>query len=302
MALATPAIGLEQSFVGRWDLTITSGAAQYPSWLEVSREGDKYAGRFVGRGGSARPAEVEVTGGEIRFAPTRPARAKAEVRGDSYRGRLVGGRLEGDGVDNQGQPIRWVAARVERPAARAGQPRWGQPISLFNGRDLEGWDFRNPRGRECWSVADGVLVNIPPCPNIFTGRQFRDFKLRVEYNLDSGSNSGVYLRGRYEVQIADQGTRELDSHGVGAIYGFLTPSVKAAKPAGEWQTFDITLVGYHVTVVFNGRKIIDNREIDGVTGGALDSHEAEPGPIMLQGDHGRVRFRNILITPAEGAP
>ena len=154
-------------------------------------------------------------------------------------------------------------------------PRWGAPVSLFNGRDLKGWSFKNPRGSECWSVADGLLVNAPPCPNIFSEQKFRDFKVHVEYNLDAHSNSGIYLRGRYEVQIEDQGPRELDSHGVGAIYGFIAPAAKAAKNAGEWQAFDITLVGYRVTVVLNGTTIIDNREIDGITGGALDSSESE---------------------------
>ena len=290
------ATGPGEGFLGRWDLTVTSTSAEYPSWLEVSRADGKLMGRFVGRSGSVRPAEVQLVGEEIQFAPERPPRAKTQTA-ESYKGRLVAGKLEGTGADNQGNPVRWVGMKAVHRPAPPREPRWGTPVSLFNGRDLEGWTFKSSRGRECWFVEQGILVNKPPCPNIYSLQQFRDFKLHVEYNLDSGSNSGVYLRGRYEVQIADQGPRELDSHGVGAIYGFLAPTAKAAKKASEWQAFDITLIGYRVTVVFNGKTIIDNQEIDGITGGALNSNEAAPGPIMLQGDHGRVQFRNIVGTP-----
>jgi hypothetical protein len=238
---------------------------------------------MVGRSGSVRPVEVRRDGGELIFA--------------SYRGRVAGDRLEGTGTDRQGNPVKWVGVKVVRPPAPKGEPRWGRPITLFNGKDLTGWTFRTPRGKDCWVAENGVIVNRPPCPDLLTEQRFRDFKLHIEYNLDPKSNSGIYLRGRYEVQIADQGPRELDSHGVGGLYGFLAPKVKAAKPAGEWQAFDITLVGYHVTVKLNGTTIIENEEIPGITGAALDSRETEPGPIMLQGDHGRVQFRNITITP-----
>src|SRR6185436_5699163 len=107
-------------------------------------------------------------------------------------------------------------------------------------------------------------------------------------------NSGVYLRGRYEVQVLDSGD-ELAVGSLGGIYGFLEPSDAAAKKPGEWQTFDITLVGRMVTVVLNGTTIIANREIPGITGGALDSDEGSPGPILLQGDHTAIEYRNITI-------
>jgi hypothetical protein len=290
--------GAGDSYLGRWDLTVTSGARQYPSWLEVRRVDGKLEGRFVGRSGSVRPAEIRLEGEDLHVALQRPRNAKPEIRGESLRGRLVGGKLEGTGTDRDGKPVRWAGVKVERPPAPRGEPKWGAPVELFNGRDLSGWEFRDPRGRECWSVSGGAIVNSPPCPDIISTRRFRDFKLHVEYNLDAGSNSGVYLRGRYEVQIADSEGRDLGPQGSGAVYGFLTPTAPAAKKAGEWQTFDITLVGYHVTVVYNGRTVIDKQEIDGITGAALDSDEAAPGPIMLQGDHGRVQFRKIVVTPS----
>ena len=299
-AAACVAAGPEDGFLGRWDLTVTAGSKQYPSWLEISRaKRNKLTGRFVGRGGSVRPAQVELEGEEIRFAPEQQPPGKATSATESYKGRLVEGRLEGTGTSAQGDALEWEGTRVVRPRveARRRPPSWGTPVVLFNGADLEGWTFKDPHGRECWSALDGVLVNKPPCPNIISEKRFRDFKLHAEYNLDPHSNSGIYLRGRYEVQIEDQGPRELESHGLGAIYGFIAPSVKAGKKAGEWQAFDITLMGYHVTVVLNGWTIIDNQEIDGITGGALDSNEGTPGPIMLQGDHGKVQFRNIVVTP-----
>src|SRR5690606_34495972 len=111
-------------------------------------------------------------------------------------------------------------------------------------------------------------------------------------------NSGVYLRGRYEVQITDSQGMDPALDQLGAIYGFLMPVSMPAKAAGEWQSMEVTLTGRLVTVVLNGVTIICNQEIPGITGGAIDSHEGNPGPLMIQGDHGAVDFRNIVITPA----
>ena len=130
-----------------------------------------------------------------------------------------------------------------------------------------------------------------------TEAKFQDFQLHVEVMVPEGSNSGIYLRGRYEVQVQDDHGKEPHARGMGGIYGQVTPVENAALPAGEWQSFDITLVGRTVTVVLNGKTIIDGQEIPGITGGALDSREAEPGPIFLQGDHGRILYRNLVLTP-----
>jgi hypothetical protein len=135
--------------------------------------------------------------------------------------------------------------------------------------------------------------------NIITDGRYSDFKLHIEFRYPKGSNSGVYLRGRYEVQIEDLEGAEPPNDVIGGVYGFLAPSEQVVKGPGEWQTYDITLVGRLVTVVFNGKTVICNAEIPGITGGALDSREGEPGPIYLQGDHGPIEFRNIMITPAK---
>ena len=132
-----------------------------------------------------------------------------------------------------------------------------------------------------------------------TERKFTDFKLQAQFRYPRGSNSGIYLRGRYEVQIEDNHGEEPDSHKIGGIYGFLTPCTNAGKEPGEWQTVEVTLVGRTVTVVLNGERVIDRQAIPGITGGALECNEGEPGPIMLQGDHGSVEFRKLTLTPGD---
>jgi hypothetical protein len=175
---------------------------------------------------------------------------------------------------------------------------WGAPITLFNGRDFGGWTFDNPAKASSWVVEEGCLVNKSAGSNIATERSFQDFKLHIEVNCPSNANSGVYLRGRYEVQIEDDSIQEPPSHHMGAIYGFLAPVPEQPRRSGVWQTFDITLVGRLVTVVQNGQTIINQQEIPGITGGAINSHEESPGPIYLQGDHGGIAYRKIVLTPA----
>jgi len=120
----------------------------------------------------------------------------------------------------------------------------------------------------------------------------------VEFRYPPAGNSGVYLRGRYEVQIEDSPGPEPVIGGLGAVYGFIVPNENAARRPGEWQTYDIELVGRLLTVVLNGHTVISVQSIPGPTGGALDSDEGLPGPIFLQGDHGPIEYRNIVLTPA----
>ncbi|HEU4632350.1 MAG TPA: DUF1080 domain-containing protein, partial [Flavisolibacter sp.] len=168
------------------------------------------------------------------------------------------------------------------------------PVRLFNGKDLTGW---HAMGENQWKAENGILRSPKSGANIVTDKSFTDFKLHIEFRYPQGSNSGVYLRGRYEVQVMD--SKVVSPVDLGGVYGFIAPSELVAKAPGEWQSYDITLVGRMVTVVANGKKIICNQEIPGITGGALDSREGEPGPLLLQGDHGPIEFRNIVITPAK---
>ena len=147
-----------------------------------------------------------------------------------------------------------------------------------------------------WLADSGILRSPKSGANLVTDRLFTDFKLHIEFRYPKGSNSGVYLRGRYEVQIEDNYGEDALIDRFGSIYGFLTPNEMAVKKAGEWQSYDITLIGRTVTVVANGKTVICNQVIPGITGGAINSKEGEPGPIMIQGDHGPVAYRNIVIT------
>lgn len=281
--------------VGRWDLVVHGTAGDYPSWLEVRKSGRSLVGSFVGQFGSARPiSHVLVDKTRIQFLLP----PQFEPRSDEliFEGTLADGALRGATTDDKGKRVTWEGHRA--PALKRTQPpRWGEPVELFNGRDLVGWKARTSASPSGWAVRNGVLTNVKPGNDLVSERTFTDFKLHAEFRYPKGSNSGIYLRGRYEVQIEDDYGREPDSHGIGGVYGFLTPSVNAAKKTGEWQVMDITLRGRQVTVVFNGERIIDRQSIPGITGGALDSDEAKPGPIMLQGDHGQVEFRRVTLTP-----
>jgi hypothetical protein len=177
------------------------------------------------------------------------------------------------------------------------EPAWGEPIKIFNGKNLDGWKTQKPENQ--WVVENGVLKSPKSGSNLLTTQNFKDFKLHIEFRIPQGSNSGIYLRGRYELQIIDSKGQEPASILFAGIYGFVTPNQDAALPAGEWQTYDITLIGRRVSIVANGKKTITDAIIPGITGGAIDSNEGEPGPILLQGDHGPVEFRNIVITPAK---
>ena len=190
------------------------------------------------------------------------------------------------------------------PAPDLAKVKFGEPIQLFNGRDLTGWQTFGSKD-VAWKVVDGVLVNeavqLPgrhkSYANIRTTREFEDFNLKLEFKVPEDGNSGVYLRGIYEVQVANSFGRKNDPHNCGALYSRIMPSANVCKPPGEWQTYDITLVDRHLTVIQNGTKIIDNQPVLGCTGGALWSDESRPGPIYLQGDHTSVAYRNMVLRP-----
>jgi hypothetical protein len=284
------------AIVGRWDMTVHTSAGDHPSWLEVRQSGYRtLVGTFVGRTGSARPiSRVEFEGDRIQFTmPPQWERRQKDVR---FEGQLEGDSLHGETTDDTGARVTWTAKQA--PALkRERAPKWSEPIHLFNDRDLTGWKPRSEKTKSGWSARNGLLANGFAGADLVTEGKFTDFKLHAEFRYPRGSNSGIYLRGRYEVQIEDNYGQEPECHKLGAIYGFLTPSVNAARPAGEWQSVDVTLVGRVVSVLLNGERIIDRQTIPGITGGALDSDEGSPGPIMLQGDHGPIDFRRLILTP-----
>jgi hypothetical protein len=281
--------------VGRWDITITTPTGTAPSWIEIDSSGrEALVGHIVGIVGNVRPiSEIIVEGDSLRFAvPRQWEGGEGALR---VVGRLQGDRLVGRMTFPDNTTLNWQGVRAPR-LARAQPPVWGAPIRLLNKNDLNGWQPMGSSNQ--WVVSNGVLSSPKSGVNLRTSRTFGDFKLHIEFRYPKESNSGVYLRGRYEVQVEDDYGREPYSHRFSGIYGFVTPSEIVARPAGQWQTYDITLVGRQVTVVANGKMVICNQEIPGITGGAIDSNEGEPGPLYLQGDHGPIEYRNIILTPA----
>ncbi len=292
--LSAQSAGFADPVLGRWDLTVNGTDADYPSWLEIRlRRENQLMGRFVGRFGSVRHVtELGYENGQLRVAiPVQYEPGTADL---VFEGRMVDGELRGTTVDAEGNTLTWrgVPAPLLQPL---GDARPGPTIQLFNGRDLSGWSMRFDTRPGCWQVREGVLESTPPCVDLITDQEFNDFRLSVEFSYPESSNSGLYLRGRHEVQLQDTAGMALDALRMGAVYGFLTPYVDAALPPDQWQTMDITLRGRRISVVLNGQTVIDNQVIPGITGGALDSNEASPGPIMVQGDHGPIRFRRIEL-------
>jgi len=302
-AFAFPALaqnpGFADAVLGRWDITVQGAdGTNYPSWLEVRlRKETELMASFVGRFGSMRYAsKVEYANGQLIVVI--PAQYEAAPKELVFNGKLSGDSLGGTVVDENSKTITWTGKRA--PALTPAKAvTWGKTIQLFNGKDLTGWKQRNNNNPNCWSVSGGLMTNKTPCADIISEQKFTDFKAHIEFQVPANGNSGVYLRGRYEVQISDGYQQAIDSLRMGAVYGWLKPAMDAAKKPGEWQSLDITLVGRKVTVVFNGQTIIDNETIPGITGGALDSDEAAPGPLMLQGDHTKVMYRKVEITPAK---
>jgi hypothetical protein len=296
-AMTTPPLGAQtQGFLGRWNLTGTGTDANRVYWLEVTEQGGQLKGMFLNRSSSPLAlASIKVDNGTLVFQlpPGRDNKPGAEFRAKLEGAKLVGTTTDGD------RTINWVGVRPPKwPAADANAKQaYGTPVALFDGKSLDAFLPHTGDTIQNWAVADGIATNTPPSSNLLSKEKFKDFRIQAEYKLGPESNSGIYLRGRYELQVLDDFGKPVDTHGHMAIYGWTAPRVNASKPGGEWQTMEAVLVGNRVSVTLNGQKVHDNAEIQAITGGALDADEAAPGPIMIQGDHAKVWFRKIVITP-----
>jgi hypothetical protein len=271
---------------GRWDLVV--GPEKFPSWVEIQGA----ESRFVGRVGSARKIEsLQIDGDSVTWQLPK----QYENRSDDlvFKGRLEGDELVGTTLLDSGLQADWRGKRApELPANPS--PSWSEGRSLI-GETLSNWSLRTPEWQSQWRIVDGMLYNDGVGSDLVSADKFGDFRLVAEYKYPPNSNSGIYLRGRYELQILDDFGHAPAVGTSGAIYGFIAPSKNAVKPADEWNIAEITLLGRFVTVVLNGETVVDGVEIPGITGGALDSDEGTPGPIFLQGDHGPVVFRRLEI-------
>ena len=318
----TQAQDAAEPFMGRWALHLPGGAG----WLNVHDGMGYLDAELLWYGGSVLPVSgIHVTDGILTVTRlSRVVRQRDDDTGKATRTHTLTNRLElhhedgvlrgtaispnRDGIGQSTTHFTGTSIADLPPAPDLSAVKYGEPIILFNGTDLSGWSLVNPDRENGWTVENGVLINNPVQPddghyisygNLRTDDTYEDFRLTLQVNIPEGSNSGVYLRGIYEIQVMDSYGRALDSHHMGALYSRIAPSSAAEKPAGEWQGMDISLVDRHVTVVLNGTKIIDNQPALGVTGGALTADEFSPGPIYLQGDHGRVLYRDIVLIPVE---
>ena len=284
-------------FLGRWDLTVKAPDREYPGWLEITLKDGQLHGLMVGQWNHAEPVlQIDVKGSTLTFISPQDEWDRKDNM--PFEGKLAGGHLSGTTKGPDGSAWTWTGQRAP-DLKRKGEPKWGKPIELFDGKNLTGWHESKTIPGKSWTVVNGLLTTPGNGPELINEQKFRDFKLHVEFNCGPSSNSGVYLRGRYEVQIETNSPQEPPSHHTGGVYGFIDPNPEQPRAPDTWQTFDITLVGRTVTVVHNGKLVIDRKEIPGITGGALDSHEGEPGQIYLQGsEDGHVQFRKITLTPA----
>lgn len=294
---ATPA----PDYAGRWDVTLQTPGRSHSSWLDIRQENGKVRVRMVGRWGHARwLPRAGIVDGRLRFVSPREEEGRPDdMVFDAVR---VGDELHGTTTGPDGDTWTWRAQRAPALAA-AGTPQWGAPVHLFDGKDLSAWKPLDVAAKP-WSVAGGAMVSPGAGgTDLRSLAEFGDFKLHLEFKSAPGANSGVYLRGRYELQIENDPQPEAPNMRTAGIYGYLAPAVPAPRRPGVWQTYDVTLVGRYVTVVLNGKTVIDHQEIPGITGGALDSHEGTDGPLVLQGsEYGQVSYRNIIITPAVKKP
>jgi hypothetical protein len=311
-----------KDYIGQWTIDIDGG---WVGWLEVRQEKGYLDADLLWKWGSVSPVASVINSANKGLIVTRVSEIERmkDTSGKTIRshmltswlevtkqndGKIVGYMLEpranGSGFDStsfSGTKLPDVLA-----APDLSKIKFDKPIELFNGKDLTGWKIIDEKQVNGFSVVDGILTNNPAQKegekhisygNLRTEKVFEDFNLKLEVNVPEGSNSGIYLRGIYEVQVVDSYGKELDSHNMGGLYSRITPSESAEKKAGNWQTFDITLCDRHVTVILNGTKIIDNKPVYGPTGGAISSNVFAAGPIYLQGDHGQVLYKNIALTP-----
>jgi hypothetical protein len=285
-------------YVGRWNVRITDAEDTFASGgFQISEKDGRLSAGVVWRWGSYLPAKsVEVKDGKLLLV-----REEKPGKPDTFEVRLEGDVLAGKVTYPDGKVHHFEGRRAPLLLSRKA-PVWGEPVTLFDGKTMNGWKLRDSKKRNGWGVVGGELAVVDPKDNadLVSERTFQDLKLHIEFNVEPKSNSGVYLRGRYEIQILDNPDAKmaLDPHGCGGVYSRIAPKLDATKPAGEWQTYDITLVGRQVTVMLNGKTVVQD-VVDGITGGAINPYEDEPGPLMLQGDHGKVRFRSIVVTPAQ---
>lgn len=318
---ADPGLAAERTnhFVGSWAFVLPDGN---PAWLRITNDDSRLLGSMLWSVGSARPVQkLQFDNGSLTFERKitwKPGgETIAKKVSSPFHASLINGQIHlsftqviVNRQNAEPETVTIIGKRIPPapPAPNLSDVQFGDAIELFNGKDLSGWKLSNPRKKNGWSVSNGCLVNETPKEdfgaygeygNLITKRNFTDFELTVEYNVPAKGNSGIYLRGMYEAQVVDRDSRMQGIAGPGAIFGRIKPTKNAAHAGGEWNTYVLTLVERHITVVLNDEKVIDNQLLPGCTGGGIQANDTLPGPIFLQGDHTAVKYRTLRLRPVK---
>lgn len=286
-ALAAVAAG--NPFDGRWILQPDQDPKHRVWWFEVN--GSK--GRFVGfPGGDMNDiADLALKNGKLTFS------FHNKTSDLQYELHLNRGKLEGTRTGTGGK-VRLTGKRAPEIADKDdGTWTKGKPVELFNGKDLNGWKPVVDGTPSGWTVSNGTMKNMAHANNLASEQKFWNFELDAEYRIGTDSNSGIGLRGRYEIQILGDYGKPQNTHNHGALYSRIPPAVNATLPPDQWQHMHVRLIGRDLTVVLNGKTVLDKVHIDGLTAMATDAEEDQPGPLTIQGDHLEVVFRKITVTP-----
>ena len=322
VALASTSVLAAESgtgaLLGDWSLELESGE---PAWMSVAEnDGQPLVHMRVYIGPDGPYSGTEATSGRLKFSLRRRRMARGSevfiesavevgVKSGQLEGVIVRTATDGSVEERIGFTGKRIPPLPDSPPDLS-KVRFGLPVLLFNGKDLAGWRPHEPDKINGWSARDGMLVNATAKTdfsptgdhaNLRTEAEFEDFWLHIEFLVEPNRNSGIYLRGMYEAQVVDRDSRMQGIQGPGAIFGRVAPATNAGRPGGEWQTYDLTLVNRHVTVVLNGVRVIDNQPVSGPTAGAIYTDPSAPGPIYLQGDHTAIQYRNIYLAPVISA-
>ena len=283
----------QKAFLGRWNLTGTGAHTDRVYWLEVKDEGGKLSGMFLNRGGSPLPLEsVKVEGDQLIFQIA----ARPNVPAIEHRAKLERGKLVGSTTD-RGTAIQWVGVRPPTwpPADANAKHSFGKPIELFDGKSLDTFDLQHKDRPSGWTVVDGAMTNEAKANNLISKQKFKDYKIQAEYKLEKDSNSGIYQRGRYELQVVDDFGKPAESHGHMSIYAWVAPSVNASKPAGEWQAMEAIVVGNKVTVTLERSEGAGQLDDPGDHGWRAGCERDGAGP-----DHAAGRSRQGVVPQGDG--
>lgn len=293
--------------VGNWGLKLPY-AEMNAGHLIVEKNADgTLGGKLLWRWASPEPMKSIQVGKDGLFEIT-------NCNNIVIKGQVIGSTILAKSYDYTGKEEGVVVGWRNRPVCPKVSTKdatFGEPIDLLKD-GLDGWFAMSDKAPNGWSIKNEggvkVLSNVLPVDdkghkihgvNIMSKRaDFFDFNLSYDVRVPKDSNSGVYLRSRYEIQTLDSYGKPLDCHNMAAYYGRVCPSVAAELPAGEWQHVDVTLYKKHLTVVLNGKTIIDNAPVVGITGGAIDANEDIPGPMYIQGDHSDADYKNMILRPA----